>query len=149
MHNFHGNRLLCIYTCNYKIKPKICQVYFEKILPLWGKEIRFSSFFAALWGTDAVFSSFFLQKSPCKNRFFHIQSICAYRKRHSCFSKTLFLCKNKNPTAIAAGLFSAGAANQSRTDDLILTKDVLYQLSHSSKQLMYYSIGVGICQEFF
>ena len=25
-----------------------------------------------------------------------------------------------------------GAANQSRTDDLILTKDVLYQLSHSS-----------------
>ncbi len=26
-----------------------------------------------------------------------------------------------------------GAANQNRTDDLILTKDVLYQLSHSSK----------------
>ena len=25
-----------------------------------------------------------------------------------------------------------GAANQNRTDDLILTKDVLYQLSHSS-----------------
>ncbi len=25
-----------------------------------------------------------------------------------------------------------GAASQSRTDDLILTKDVLYQLSHSS-----------------
>ncbi len=25
-----------------------------------------------------------------------------------------------------------GAANQSRTDDLILTKDALYQLSHSS-----------------
>ncbi len=26
-----------------------------------------------------------------------------------------------------------GAANQIRTDDLILTKDVLYQLSHSSR----------------
>ena len=25
-----------------------------------------------------------------------------------------------------------GAANQNRTDDLILTKDALYQLSHSS-----------------
>ncbi len=34
----------------------------------------------------------------------------------------------KNP----ALLCGAGAANQSRTDDLILTKDVLYQLSHSS-----------------
>ena len=29
-------------------------------------------------------------------------------------------------------LSGVGAANQSRTDDLILTKDVLYQLSHSS-----------------
>ena len=28
-----------------------------------------------------------------------------------------------------------GAANQNRTDDLILTKDVLYQLSHSSVSL--------------
>ena len=31
-----------------------------------------------------------------------------------------------------------GAANRSRTDDLILTKDVLYQLSHSSISFFYF-----------
>ena len=36
----------------------------------------------------------------------------------------------KIPTAFAIGIF--GAATQIRTGDLILTKDVLYQLSHSS-----------------
>ena len=30
-----------------------------------------------------------------------------------------------------------GAANQNRTDDLILTKDALYRLSHSSECLRY------------
>ena len=33
-----------------------------------------------------------------------------------------------------------GAASQIRTGDLILTKDALYRLSYSSKQLAYYSI---------
>ena len=37
----------------------------------------------------------------------------------------------KKPTPLGVGFF--GAATQIRTGDLILTKDVLYQLSHSSK----------------
>ena len=32
-----------------------------------------------------------------------------------------------------------GAASQIRTGDLILTKDALYRLSYSSKQLAYYN----------
>ena len=44
--------------------------------------------------------------------------------------------KNKKTEKKKAALLlqsgNSGAANQSRTDDLILTKDVLYQLSHSS-----------------
>ena len=34
-----------------------------------------------------------------------------------------------------------GAASQIRTGDLILTKDALYRLSYSSKQLAYYNIN--------
>ncbi len=37
----------------------------------------------------------------------------------------------KIPIANAIGIF-AGAVNQIRTGDLILTKDVLYHLSHNS-----------------
>ena len=39
--------------------------------------------------------------------------------------------KKKSPLLSQRGS-SFGAANQIRTDDLILTKDVLYQLSYSS-----------------
>ncbi len=56
-------------------------------------------------------------------------------------------------------LTALGAANQIRTDDLILTKDVLYQLSHSSilifelcshsQVLHYYSKSFFLCQAFF
>ena len=45
-----------------------------------------------------------------------------------------------------------GAANQNRTDDLILTKDVLYQLSHSSISQIdehYYIRKLVVCQVFF
>ena len=45
-----------------------------------------------------------------------------------------------------------GAANQNRTDDLILTKDVLYQLSHSSVSQIdehYYIRKLVVCQVFF
>ena len=41
----------------------------------------------------------------------------------------LFSRKHKKAPSIEDAF---GAANQIRTDDLILTKDVLYQLSHSS-----------------
>ena len=40
------------------------------------------------------------------------------------------LIKNQSPEALASGL--SGAATRIRTGDLILTQDVLYQLSHSS-----------------
>ena len=39
--------------------------------------------------------------------------------------------KNQSPEGLTSGL--SGAATRIRTGDLILTKDVLYQLSHSSK----------------
>ena len=45
------------------------------------------------------------------------------------------------------GIF--GAANQNRTGDLILTKDVLYRLSHSSKPLTYYIQFKVACQDIF
>ena len=45
--------------------------------------------------------------------------------------------KTKAPTLVRASGMS-GAATQIRTGDLILTKDVLYQLSHSSKYLQGY-----------
>ena len=38
--------------------------------------------------------------------------------------------KNQSPEVITSGV--SGAATRIRTGDLILTKDVLYQLSHSS-----------------
>ena len=38
--------------------------------------------------------------------------------------------KNQSPRVLPLGL--SGAATRIRTGDLILTKDVLYQLSHSS-----------------
>lgn len=54
---------------------------------------------------------------------------------------------------------SSRAANQIRTGDLILTKDVLYLLSHSSlcrpksialvNRLIYYTLYVLICQDLF
>ena len=41
-----------------------------------------------------------------------------------------------------------GAASQIRTGDLILTKDALYRLSYSSKQLAYYSTRLGFVNNF-
>ena len=58
--------------------------------------------------------------------------------------------KNKTPTLLHRGII--GAANQNRTDDLILTKDVLYQLSHSSVFQIdehYYIRKLVVCQVFF
>ena len=60
--------------------------------------------------------------------------------------------RDSNPCGVAPKRFSRpprydrfdtspkknGAANRSRTDDLILTKDVLYQLSHSSISFFYF-----------
>ena len=55
------------------------------------------------------------------------------------------------PRGITSGL--SGAATRIRTGDLILTKDVLYQLSHSSmpsrifpRDAVYYTKKIGLCQ---
>ena len=45
--------------------------------------------------------------------------------------------KNQSPGECSPSGVS-GAANQSRTDDLVLTKDALYQLSHSSNFARFY-----------
>ena len=44
-----------------------------------------------------------------------------------------------------------GAANQIRTGDLVLTKDVLCLLSHSSKPItvIYYTLSLPLCQALF
>ena len=44
-----------------------------------------------------------------------------------------------------------GAGNQNRTDDLVITNDVLYQLSHASNvlRLVYYSKSSRVCQALF
>ena len=60
----------------------------------------------------------------------------------------------KKKAALLLQSGNSGAANQSRTDDLILTKDVLYQLSHSSVQrtmLLYqvrYDLSIAILKVF-
>ena len=58
----------------------------------------------------------------------------------------------KKKAALLLQSGNSGAANQSRTDDLILTKDVLYQLSHSSVSQIdehYYIRKLVVCQAFF
>lgn len=59
------------------------------------------------------------------------------------------LFKNKKGLSYCLVLF--GADRQTRTADLILTKDVLYHLSHISKphylrMLEYYTQGTTLCQ---
>ena len=46
--------------------------------------------------------------------------------------------KNQSPEGLPSGL--SGAATRIRTGDLILTKDVLYQLSHSSISQEYFLV---------
>ena len=57
---------------------------------------------------------------------------------------------NKNPPTYVNG-FSFGAVRQTRTADLILTKDVLYHLSHNSNadNGCYFTIIVRRCQGLF
>ena len=55
--------------------------------------------------------------------------------------------KNQSPEANASGL--SGAATRIRTGDLILTKDVLYQLSHSSVPQEYFLVTLTIISNIF
>ena len=76
---------------------------------------------------------------------------------HSCFATMVILGHSKRPLRIVE-VFYYGADNQIRTGDLVLTKDVLYQLSHisthikfcshkhKSHMLIYYSKKVEECQ---
>ena len=65
--------------------------------------------------------------------------------QHTCFAPRPFAaqteyglghrfkwCTRKNPYTWSVRIFSYGAANRTWTGDLVLTKDVLYLLSHSS-----------------
>ena len=49
------------------------------------------------------------------------------------FDRWIFYQKQKSPETVKVAGEFFGAANQIRTGDLVLTKDVLYLLSHSSK----------------
>ena len=62
--------------------------------------------------------------------------------------------KKPKPRRVTSGL--SGAATRIRTGDLILTKDVLYQLSHSSmpsrifpRDADYYNKYFSVCQYIF
>ena len=62
--------------------------------------------------------------------------------------------KRKTPANTGFARILAGADNQIRTGDLVLTKDVLCLLSHisvgcPSRQLLYYSKLSPACQEVF
>ena len=55
--------------------------------------------------------------------------------------------KNQSPEGFPSGL--SGAATRIRTGDLILTKDVLYQLSHSSVPQEFFLVTLIIISNFF
>ena len=57
------------------------------------------------------------------------------------------LIKNQSPEVLPSGL--SGAATRIRTGDLILTKDVLYQLSHSSIPQGYFLVTQIIITNIF
>ena len=54
--------------------------------------------------------------------------------------------KNQKPRSFDRGF--SGAATQIRTGDLILTKDVLYQLSHSSISQEYFLVTQTIIPKY-
>ncbi len=75
-----------------------------------------------------------------------------------CFSRIFDISREKRKPAEKLDLQGflrvfRGAANQIRTGDLVLTKDVLYHLSHSStlffQRKRYYTKPVVACQSFF
>ncbi len=55
--------------------------------------------------------------------------------------------KNQSPEGFPSGL--SGAATRIRTGDLILTKDVLYQLSHSSITQGYFLVTLDNYNKLF
>ena len=81
----------------------------------------------------AVSLSIILHPSSFVNTFFKkifLLTICQNIDNLRICKKRKSADKNQSPEDKSSGL--SGAANQIRTDDLILTKDVLYQLSYSS-----------------
>ena len=73
--------------------------------------------------------------------------ICQNRQAENICLPIFVLYKIKKATRL--GCFY-GAGNQNRTDDLVITNDVLYRLSHTSiLRLCYYTKSKRICQAFF
>ena len=68
------------------------------------------------------------EKYPCKNR--ARLGFCCSSTTPDTSRERYIPIKNQSPREFPLGL--SGAATRIRTGDLILTKDVLYQLSHSS-----------------
>ena len=99
----------------------------------------------------AVSLSIILHPYPFVKTFFEIFILFTYLPTTS--KKTVKKAtKNQSPEGNPSGLF--GAANQIRTDDLILTKDVLYQLSYSSSlptviSLLIIAKHIGFVKRFF
>ena len=62
-------------------------------------------------------------------------------RRNECAVKL----RKKNPDRYCDP--DSGAGNQSRTDDLVITNDVLYQLSHASK-IVVFSVDLTIISNF-
>ena len=78
---------------------------------------------------------------------FHLYYNMKYRVVSNFFCAVVYNIKEKTKSY---DLVFSGAASQNRTDDLILTKDVLYRLSHSSgPNVLYYSKELPVCQALF
>ena len=89
----------------------------------------------------AVSLSIILHPFPFVNTFFEkifLLTICQNIDNLNARKREKAPIKNQSPEDKSSGL--SGAANQIRTDDLILTKDVLYQLSYSSNSLIVISL---------
>ena len=82
---------------------------------------------------------------------------CPSRRVIKVVSLTCFRSGNKKTALLnvrrnmVQGHAPAGAANRAWTGDLVLTKDVLYLLSHSSKPItvIYYTLSLPLCQALF
>ncbi len=54
------------------------------------------------------------------------------------------------PYSIVLRCFNSGAGGRTRTPDLLITNQLLYQLSYTSvSTLVYYTTTEAVCQQFF
>ncbi len=80
-----------------------------------------------------------------KPHFFHKKQTASFPKNRGKRMRSEYPHRNQKPSSFDEGFI--GAATRIRTGDLILTKDVLYQLSHSSVFVSTYDI-IPECRAF-